>query len=72
MLNLKSLDMREGRIVFNRYKTARHHSMKAEPEALALIEKYAGKAPGSHHGRQEGAVYPSDQQRTVQDKRYGE
>lgn len=45
MLNLKSLDMREGRIVFNRCKTARHHSMKAEPEVFALIEKYVGKAP---------------------------
>lgn len=43
MLNLKRSDMREGRIVFNRHKTARLYSMKVEPEALALIEKYAGK-----------------------------
>lgn len=43
MLNLKRSDMREGRIVFNRHKTARLYSMKVEPEAMALIEKYAGK-----------------------------
>lgn len=42
MLNLKRSDMREGRIVFNRHKTARLYSMKVEPEAMALIEKYAG------------------------------
>lgn len=42
MLNLTQSDMREGRIVFNRHKTARLYSMKVEPEALALIEKYAG------------------------------
>lgn len=43
MLNLEPEDMREGRIVFNRHKTARLYSMKVEPEALALIEKYAGE-----------------------------
>lgn len=43
MLNLTHSDMREGRIVFNRHKTARLYSMKVEPEALALIERYAGK-----------------------------
>lgn len=43
MLNLKRSDMREGRIVFNRHKTARLYSMKVEPEARVLIEKYAGK-----------------------------
>lgn len=43
MLNLKRNDMREGRIVFNRHKTARLYSMNVEPEAMALIEKYAGK-----------------------------
>lgn len=42
MLNLKRSDMREGRIVFNRHKTARLYSMKVEPEARVLIEKYAG------------------------------
>lgn len=42
MLNLKRSDMREGRIVFNRHKTARLYSMKVETEAMALIEKYAG------------------------------
>lgn len=43
MLNLCKSDMREGRIVFNRHKTARLYSMKVEPEAMALIEKYAGE-----------------------------
>lgn len=43
MLNLSKSDMREGRIVFNRHKTARLYSMKVEPEAMALIEKYAGE-----------------------------
>lgn len=43
MLNLERSDMREGRIVFNRHKTARLYSMKVEPEALALIEKYVGE-----------------------------
>lgn len=43
MLNLSKSDMRDGRIVFNRHKTARLYSMKVEPEAEALIEKYAGE-----------------------------
>lgn len=43
MLNLERGDMREGRIVFNRHKTARLYSMKVEPEAMAIIEKYAGE-----------------------------
>ena len=43
MLNLERGDMREGRIVFNRHKTARLYSMKVEPEAMELIEKYAGE-----------------------------
>lgn len=43
MLNLEKEAMREGRIVFNRHKTARLYSMKVEPEALELIEKYAGE-----------------------------
>ena len=43
MLNLKREDMREGRIVFNRHKTTRLYSMKVVPEALELIEKYAGE-----------------------------
>lgn len=43
MLNLGRVDMREGRIVFNRHKTARLYSMKVEPEAMAIIEKYAGE-----------------------------
>lgn len=44
MLSLSPDSMREGRIVFNRHKTARLYSMKVEPEALGLIEKYAGEA----------------------------
>lgn len=44
MLNLEKNAMREGRIVFNRHKTARLYSMKIEPEAMELIEKYAGEA----------------------------
>lgn len=43
MLNLCKSDMREGRIVFNRHKTARLYSMKVEPEAMELIEKYGGE-----------------------------
>lgn len=43
MLNLSKSDLREGRIVFNRHKTARLYSMKVEPEAMELIEKYAGE-----------------------------
>lgn len=43
LLNLTKSDMRSGRIEFNRHKTARLYSMKVEPEALELIEKYAGK-----------------------------
>lgn len=43
MLNLSKSDMRGGRIEFNRHKTSRLYSMKVEPEALELIQKYAGK-----------------------------
>ena len=43
LLNLTKSEMRSGRIEFNRHKTARLYSMKVEPEAMALIEKYAGK-----------------------------
>lgn len=32
-----------GRILFNRQKTNHHFSMKVEPEALAIIEKYKGE-----------------------------
>lgn len=44
MLNLKHNDMRDGRIVFNRHKTARLYSMKVEPEAMKLIERYSGES----------------------------
>ncbi len=43
LLNLTKSEMRSGRIEFNRHKTARLYSMKIEPEAKELIEKYAGK-----------------------------
>lgn len=43
LLNLTKSDMRKGRLEFNRHKTARLYSMKVEPEAKELIEKYAGK-----------------------------
>lgn len=42
MLNLTKSDVRKGRIEFNRHKTAKLYSMKIEPEAMALIEKYSG------------------------------
>jgi len=44
MLSLTPESMRDGRIVFNRHKTARLYSMKVEPEAMTLIEKYAGES----------------------------
>lgn len=43
MLHLKPNQYREGRIEFNRAKTAKLYSMKVEPEAAKLIEKYAGE-----------------------------
>lgn len=43
MLNLEKSALREGRIVFNRHKTARLYSMRVEPEAMEIIEKYAGE-----------------------------
>ena len=42
LLNLKPGDFRDGRIEFNRAKTARLYSMKVEPEALEIINKYVG------------------------------
>ena len=43
MLQLKPNQYREGRIEFNRHKTSKLYSMKVEPEAAKLIEKYAGQ-----------------------------
>lgn len=43
MLQLKPNQYREGRIEFNRHKTAKLYSMKVEPEAAKLIEKYVGQ-----------------------------
>ncbi len=44
LLKLTHKNMSEGRLEFNRSKTARLYSMKIEPEAMELIEKYAGDA----------------------------
>lgn len=41
LLGLKSID--NGRIEYRRSKTGRLYSIKLEPEALAIIEKYRGK-----------------------------
>lgn len=40
LANLKSID--NGRITFNRMKTKRLYSMKVEPEAMEIIERYKG------------------------------
>lgn len=42
LVNLKEIT-KDGRIEFNRSKTKRHYSIKVEPEALAIINKYKGK-----------------------------
>ncbi len=41
LCNLKSME--DGRIEYDRAKTSRHYSIKVEPEAMAIIEKYRGK-----------------------------
>lgn len=41
LCNLK--DIVDGRIEYNRAKTKRHYSIKVEPEAMAIIEKYRGR-----------------------------
>ena len=41
LCNLKSIE--DGRIEYDRAKTNRHYSIKVEPEAMAIIEKYCGK-----------------------------
>ena len=41
LCHLKSIE--DGRIEFERAKTGRHYSIKVEPEAMALIQKYKGK-----------------------------
>lgn len=43
LLNLKATQLHSGRIDFNRAKTGRLYSMKVEPEAMALIDKYKGR-----------------------------
>ena len=43
LLNLKATQLHGGRIDFNRAKTGRLYSMKVEPEAMALIDKYRGR-----------------------------
>ncbi len=36
-------ELQDGRIEYDRKKTGRHYSIKVEPEALAIIERYHGK-----------------------------
>lgn len=40
LFNLKGLV--NGRVVYDRAKTGRHYSIKVEPEAMAIIERYKG------------------------------
>lgn len=42
LLNLKSSDLKYGRIVYRRKKTHRLYDIKVEPEAAAIIDKYRG------------------------------
>ena len=42
LIHLKSLSA-DGRIEFERAKTGRHYSIKVEPEAMQIINKYRGK-----------------------------
>lgn len=42
MLALKKSDVVNGRINYKRAKTGRHYSIKIEPEAQAIIDKYPG------------------------------
>jgi site-specific recombinase XerD len=42
LFNLTKGSLRNGRITYNRAKTGRLHSIKVEPEALAIIKKYKG------------------------------
>ena len=43
LCHLRKSDVVEGRIEYKRSKTGRDYSIRIEPEAQALIEKYAGK-----------------------------
>ncbi len=36
-------ELQDGRLEYDRRKTGRHYSIKVEPEALAIIERYRGK-----------------------------
>ncbi len=42
LLHLSHSSLRSGRVEFNRSKTSRFYSLKVEPEAARLIEKYRG------------------------------
>lgn len=42
MLQMTHKNLNQGRLEFNRHKTARLYSMKIEPEAMAIIRKYLG------------------------------
>ena len=43
LLHLTSGSIRSGRVEFNRSKTSRLYSLKVEPEAAQLLEKYRGE-----------------------------
>ncbi len=43
LLLLKPTDYRKGRIEFDRQKTGRHYSIKVEPEAAKIIDRYRGE-----------------------------
>ena len=43
LLSLKTEDLYNGRIEYNRMKTHKYYSIKVEPEAMEIIEKYKGK-----------------------------
>lgn len=42
LLNLRHSDLKGGRIEYRRAKTGTEYSIKVEPEAMAIIEKYRG------------------------------
>lgn len=43
LCHLRKRDVKEGRIEYDRSKTGRHYSIRIEPEAAEIINRYAGK-----------------------------
>lgn len=43
LFGLRHKDLADGRIEYDRAKTGRHYSVKVEPEAMDIINRYAGK-----------------------------